>query len=48
MEAALEHMQNNSGKHFDPECFKAFKSQIDKVLKIQGMLPDALPERVAK
>lgn len=41
MEAALEHMQNNSGKHFDPECFKAFKSQIDKVLKIQGMLPDA-------
>ena len=41
MQAALEYIENNSGKHFDPECFAAFKAQLDKVAKIQGMLPDS-------
>ena len=39
-EAALEYMENNSGKHFDPNVFNAFKAQIDSVVRIQGMLPD--------
>jgi HD-GYP domain-containing protein (c-di-GMP phosphodiesterase class II) len=33
-------MENHKGKHFDPECFEAFKSQLGTVIKIQGMLPD--------
>jgi two-component system response regulator RpfG len=41
MQAAIEYMESHSGKHFDPECFTAFKSQLDKVTKIQGMLPDS-------
>ena len=41
MQAAIEYMESHSGKHFDPECFAAFKSQLDKIAKIQGMLPDA-------
>ena len=41
MQAAIEYMENHSGKHFDPECFAAFKSQLDKITKIQGMLPDS-------
>jgi two-component system response regulator RpfG len=40
MQAAIEYMASHSGKHFDPECFAAFKSQLDKVIKIHGMLPD--------
>ncbi|MGD8311252.1 MAG: response regulator [Gammaproteobacteria bacterium] len=40
LQAAVEYMENNSGKHFDPECIKAFRSQLDKIAKIQGMLPD--------
>jgi two-component system response regulator RpfG len=39
-EAALEYMESNSGKHFDPNVFNAFKAQIDSVARIQGMLPD--------
>ena len=41
MQAALEYMESHSGKHFDPECFAAFKSQLTKVTKIHGMLPDS-------
>jgi two-component system response regulator RpfG len=41
MQAAIEYMESHSGKHFDPECFTAFKSQLDKIAKIQGMLPDS-------
>jgi response regulator RpfG family c-di-GMP phosphodiesterase len=33
-------MESHKGKHFDPECFEAFKSQLDTIAKIQGMLPD--------
>ena len=40
MQAALEHMESQRGKHFDPQCFDAFKAQIDSVMKIQNMLPD--------
>jgi two-component system response regulator RpfG len=39
-QAALDYMNSQSGKHFDPDCLKAFKTQLDTVLKIQGMLPD--------
>lgn len=40
MQAALEYMEGQRGKHFDPVCFDAFKTQIDSVMKIQNMLPD--------
>jgi HD-GYP domain-containing protein (c-di-GMP phosphodiesterase class II) len=33
-------MENLSGKHFDPECLRAFRKNADVVGKIQGMLPD--------
>ncbi len=39
-QAALDYMESNSGKHFDPDVFSAFKAQIDSVAKIQGILPD--------
>jgi two-component system response regulator RpfG len=40
VQAALEYMESHKGKHFDPECFEAFKAQLDTIAKIQGMLPD--------
>jgi two-component system response regulator RpfG len=40
VQAAIEYMENNKGKHFDPECIKAFLSELNKIAKIQGMLPD--------
>jgi len=40
MQTALEYMDNLSGKHFDPDCLRAFKKNVDVVSKIQGMLPD--------
>jgi two-component system response regulator RpfG len=46
-DAALDYMENHSGKHFDPDCLDAFKEQFDTVSKIQGMLPD-LPITVSK
>jgi two-component system response regulator RpfG len=44
-EAAIEYMESHKGKHFDPECFDAFKSEIDKIAKVQEMLPD---EKITK
>jgi len=38
--AALEYMESHRGRHFDPDALDAFKSQIDAVAKIQGLLPD--------
>lgn len=38
--AALEFMETQRGKHFDPQCLDAFMKQIDYALKIQEMLPD--------
>jgi two-component system response regulator RpfG len=40
VQTALEHMENQCGIHFDPDCFRAFKTQLDTILKIQKMLPD--------
>jgi len=39
-QTAIEYMDSHKGKHFDPECFEAFKAQLDNITKIQGMLPD--------
>jgi two-component system response regulator RpfG len=46
-QAALDYMESNSGKHFDPQVFSAFKAQIDSVAKIQGMLPD-MPAAISR
>ncbi|TNG03019.1 MAG: HD domain-containing protein [Gammaproteobacteria bacterium] len=35
MEAALEYMEGQRGKHFDPQCLDAFKSQVDDVCRTQ-------------
>jgi two-component system response regulator RpfG len=40
VETALEYMERQRGKHFDPVVLDAFKEQFDSVSKIQGMLPD--------
>ena len=40
IQTALDYMTKQRGIHFDPECFDAFKKQIDTILKIQNMLPD--------
>jgi HD-GYP domain-containing protein (c-di-GMP phosphodiesterase class II) len=40
VETALEYMERQKGKHFDPVVLEAFKSQFDAVAKIHGMLPD--------
>ena len=40
IDSVLEHMEQQSGKHFDPECFEALKAQLDAIMKIQGMIPD--------
>lgn len=42
MQTALEYMTKQRGIHFDPECFDAFKTRIDTIMKIQNMLPDVL------
>jgi len=40
MEKALEYLNEQRGKFFDPECLDAFNSQLDRVCKIQFMLGD--------
>lgn len=40
IEAALNFMEKQCGTHFDPECFKSFKDNLDTILRIQDMLPD--------
>lgn len=40
VQAALEYMESQCGIHFDPDCYNAFKEQLDAILKIQNMLPD--------
>jgi two-component system response regulator RpfG len=47
-EAALEYMQSQRGKHFDPACLDAFQAQLDTVVKIQGMLPDTMETKNLK
>jgi two-component system response regulator RpfG len=41
IEAALDFMENQCGKHLDPECFESFKNNLDTILRIQDMLPDS-------
>ncbi|NHZ69652.1 MAG: HD domain-containing protein [Thermotogales bacterium] len=40
MEKALEYLNAQRGKFFDPDCLDAFNSQLDQVCKIQFMLGD--------
>lgn len=47
METAIEYMERQKGKHFDPEVLDAFKAQFDAVTKIQGMLPDVSHHHIA-
>jgi two-component system response regulator RpfG len=42
METALEYLERQKGKHFDPDALEAFTKQFDAVTKIHGMLPDAV------
>jgi two-component system response regulator RpfG len=37
---ALQYLQTEQGRHFDPVCVQAFLSQIDKVLRIRQQLQD--------
>jgi len=41
VETALEYMERQKGKHFDPVVLEAFIAQFDAVAKIHGMLPDS-------
>ena len=43
-QSALEYIQNNSGKHFDPDCVHAFERRIDAVSQIMRDLGDAQPD----
>jgi two-component system response regulator RpfG len=40
LQTALDYMEKQRGIHFDPECFDAFKTQLDVIMRIQNMLPD--------
>ena len=37
---ALEYVQSNSGKHFDPDCVRAFEKRVDAVAQIMQELGD--------
>lgn len=40
-QSALEYVQNNSGKHFDPECVRAFLKRVDAVAQVMRELGDS-------
>ncbi len=40
---ALNYIQTNSGKHFDPDCVRAFERRIDAVAQIMRDLSDPQP-----
>jgi two-component system response regulator RpfG len=40
MEKALEYLNEQRGKFFDPDCLDAFNSQLDRICKTQFMLGD--------
>lgn len=42
---ALQYLQTEQGRHFDPVCVQAFLSQLDKVLLIRQQLQDLSPVR---
>jgi len=39
---ALEYVQSNSGKHFDPDCVRAFEKRVDAVAQIMHELGDSV------
>ena len=42
---ALQYLQTEQGRHFDPICVQAFLAQLDKVLHIRRQLQDLSPVR---
>jgi two-component system, response regulator RpfG len=42
---ALQYLQTEQGRHFDPVCVQAFLTQLDKVLHIRRQLQDLPPVR---
>lgn len=42
---AVEYLQAEQGRHFDPACVQAFLTQLDKVLHIREQLQDLPPVR---
>lgn len=42
---ALEYVQSNSGKHFDPDCVRAFEKRVDAVAQIMQELGDLVPQK---
>ena len=40
-QSALEYVQNNSGKHFDPDCVRAFQKRVDAVAQVMRELEDS-------
>ena len=40
-QSALEYVQNNSGKHFDPDCVRAFQKRVDAVAQVMRDLGDS-------
>jgi two-component system response regulator RpfG len=42
---ALQYLQTEQGRHFDPSCVQAFLAQLDKVLHIRRQLQDLPPVR---
>ena len=42
-QSALEYVQTNSGKHFDPQCVRAFGKRVDAVAQIMRELGEPAP-----
>lgn len=42
---ALEYIQSNSGKHFDPDCVRAFEKRVDAVAQIMQELGDSVQQK---
>ena len=40
---ALDYVQVNSGKHFDPDCVRAFKKRVDGVAQVMRELGEPHP-----
>lgn len=44
-QSALEYIQSNNGKHFDPDCVRAFEKRVDAVAQIMQELGDSDPHK---
>lgn len=40
-QSALEYVQTNGGKHFDPDCVRAFEKRVDAVAQVMRELGDS-------